>query len=364
MKVSEFVKKLGIRIDKDFDYDLDIIDKKVKFINENRDRAEYNGCEEIIREQNALIDLDYIKASEFIEGITLEEIEDFDIDESTKVLHAFPNFIESLPKDYDKKIEFLKNLKRDTQNTSLVILKKANNTPEKFKTLVCKKPSHLSALEEALKQARIDRDVMYKQGYMPDVSKKFIEFINARFFENNTNLMYIQNEKGEKIKRPGYGSYRGLVFINGNTIPVPNVNVAGASWKPFPSTQVESEMDSLLRMYNESSVHPVLDAIVFKTRFIRIHPFSDANGRTSRILLNYMLVRNKYPTITIAGKEKYVYLNAMQNAITDNNYTEIIKLVLILLNERCDKYISFMEEIREQNKKKLEYIIELEDEKE
>lgn len=321
----------GVRVDEEISFDE--IDKKVKFINENK-----KYCEETIRELNTLIDIDYIKSSEFIEGNTLNEINDFEIDDTSKSMRAYKPFIMDLPDGREQRLAFLKQQKYDTENASLVIMKKTDATSAlQYQTLVCEVPKHLSAVEHALSRARQDRNMFQYTGKIPNVDSKFIQEINAKFFEKTEH-------KGET----GYGSYRRVVFHDGKWI-VPDVDVGGAPWKPMPCQIVPDEMESLLNNYNNSSFHPIIKAIIFKVRFIKIHPFRDGNGRTSRILLNYMLVRYGYPTITITGKEKYAYFNAMQKAVTENNYTELIKLVMKHLNERCDKYIKVIEEQKSQS---------------
>ena len=34
--------------------------------------------------------------------------------------------------------------------------------------------------------------------------------------------------------------------------------------------------------------------------FVRIHPFPDGNGRTSRLIMNYQLLANGFPAVSIA----------------------------------------------------------------
>lgn len=48
--------------------------------------------------------------------------------------------------------------------------------------------------------------------------------------------------------------------------------------------------------------------------FLRIHPFDDGNGRTARLLANYVLLRNSLPPIVIKSVERDRYLSGLQNA--------------------------------------------------
>jgi len=320
----------GVKVDEEISFEE--IDEKVKYINDNK-----KYCEETIRELNTLIDIDYIKMSEFIEGNTLDELNDVDIDENTKVLRAFPLFVDDLPEDKEERKAYLKNLRYDSEKASLIIMKKGDVEKGKdFKLYSCEVPKHLSALETALSQARYDRNMFIRTGKMPPVSENLIKNINAKF-----------HEKTEHKNEPGYGTYRQVIYKDGKWI-IPNVEVSGAAWKPMPCEVVADEMESLVNFYNNFNVHPIIKAIIFKARLIKIHPFRDGNGRTSRILLNYMFVRYRYPTITITGKEKYAYFNGLQKAITENNYTELIKIITKHLNERCDKYIQVINEQKEQ----------------
>jgi Fic family protein len=47
-------------------------------------------------------------------------------------------------------------------------------------------------------------------------------------------------------------------------------------------------------------------------RFVRIHPFDDGNGRTARLLMNYILLKNNLPPVIIKNKKDY--LNALHRA--------------------------------------------------
>ena len=49
---------------------------------------------------------------------------------------------------------------------------------------------------------------------------------------------------------------------------------------------------------------------------LRIHPFDDGNGRTARLLSNYMLLRNDLLPIVIKAEERDRYIGGLQNADT------------------------------------------------
>jgi hypothetical protein len=48
--------------------------------------------------------------------------------------------------------------------------------------------------------------------------------------------------------------------------------------------------------------------------FVRINPFDDGNGRVSRLLMNYVLLKNKLPLVVVKSADKKNYLNALNRA--------------------------------------------------
>ena len=58
---------------------------------------------------------------------------------------------------------------------------------------------------------------------------------------------------------------------------------------------IKSDMEKLLyNYYNEwNNLDPYLREAKFNIEFLRIHPFEDGNGRTSRLLLNFNLMKQK-----------------------------------------------------------------------
>jgi len=57
---------------------------------------------------------------------------------------------------------------------------------------------------------------------------------------------------------------------------------------------------------------------LFHRAFEGIHPFVDYNGRTGRLLLNFILMRHDFPPIAIAYRRRAEYYAAVQAAIKGN----------------------------------------------
>jgi len=60
---------------------------------------------------------------------------------------------------------------------------------------------------------------------------------------------------------------------------------------------------------NPDELTPIELAAVFHHRFVTIHPFTEGNGRTARLLMNGILFQNGYPfitNITVRDRKKYL----------------------------------------------------------
>lgn len=96
------------------------------------------------------------------------------------------------------------------------------------------------------------------------------------------------------------------------------------------------EMRTLLRWYNmnKNKLHPLVLTTYFHIAFEAIHPFIDGNGRTGRLLLNFILHKNNYPMINIPNKKKLEYYRCLEEAQQKNNLRDFIKFLLQILNEK------------------------------
>ena len=61
-------------------------------------------------------------------------------------------------------------------------------------------------------------------------------------------------------------------------------------------------------------LHPALLAAEAHYRFANIHPFVDGNGRTTRLLMNLVLLRHGYPLTVIPVERRADYIGALDTA--------------------------------------------------
>jgi Fic family protein len=56
-------------------------------------------------------------------------------------------------------------------------------------------------------------------------------------------------------------------------------------------------------------------------RFVSIHPFADGNGRTSRLLMNYILAIFELPIFYVFKSSRIVYIQALEKARAADDIT-------------------------------------------
>ncbi|NXH99808.1 FICD transferase, partial [Pachycephala philippinensis] len=85
---------------------------------------------------------------------------------------------------------------------------------------------------------------------------------------------------------------------------------------PHPQ-DVEKQMEEFVQWMNSedaTSLHPVEFAALAHYKLVYIHPFVDGNGRTSRLLMNLILMQAGYPPITIRKEQRAEYYHVLEVA--------------------------------------------------
>lgn len=138
------------------------------------------------------------------------------------------------------------------------------------------------------------------------------------------------------IDRKNAGAFRSVpVMISGSRHTPPQPYLIEPLMEQFMASVKEKE---------ESGEHPVLTAAYLHDELVRIHPFVDGNGRTSRLLMNLHLMKNGYTPITLKGtaEAKLEYYTALERSHVDKHPQEFQKLVVEAERESLMNYLALL----------------------
>ena len=123
-----------------------------------------------------------------------------------------------------------------------------------------------------------------------------------------------------------------------------DVIIVGSKYTPPLPDKVPSLMQDfskwLVDRQKLKDLHVVEFAAMAHYKLVKIHPFIDGNGRTSRLLMNLILMKYGYPIAVIdCEKEaRMIYYNAIRQA--DEGNAEPFKVLIAkYVNETADKYV-------------------------
>ena len=87
--------------------------------------------------------------------------------------------------------------------------------------------------------------------------------------------------------------------------------------------RVPNLMASTQKALNESQ-HPLVVAAKWHGYFEYLHPFRDGNGRTGRLLSNFILLRANHPLLIIRLEDRAAYISALKQIRTDGTDEHLI----------------------------------------
>ncbi len=91
--------------------------------------------------------------------------------------------------------------------------------------------------------------------------------------------------------------------------------IVGSKLKTTSPYRVHSEMNNLAyEIENNKKFNPIELAAYAHHELVKIHPFIDGNGRTARLLMNLILMRNGYPPVVILNRERKKYFESLEKA--------------------------------------------------
>lgn len=129
------------------------------------------------------------------------------------------------------------------------------------------------------------------------------------------------------------GYYRRVpVFIQGAKHIPPN-------WRKVPGLM--KELETWLK---EAKDHPVVLAAKAHIRLARIHPFVDGNGRTCRLLVNYILMQNGFPPALYTSENRDQYMKALDD-VEGGDTEPFIRITAEATEWTLDRYLTIVNDL-------------------
>jgi Fic family protein len=79
-------------------------------------------------------------------------------------------------------------------------------------------------------------------------------------------------------------------------------------------------------------------------RLVAIHPFTDGNGRTARLLMNLMLLRGGYPPVAVRPEDRKTYLDTLEHASMREDLAPFQTFMHERLDATLGEYLSALQE--------------------
>ena len=194
---------------------------------------------------------------------------------------------------------------------------------------------HYIACESILENAHLNFE---KQGL-----KEMYEYLFSNEINENFDIYTLLDLHRKLFSKAPYPEAGGLIRNSEAHIDGAPINLATPSEIRIELKFLDNDLKEILAMQeeiktNKSYLFTYIDkCIILSSRLIKVHPFTDGNGRTIRAFLNKLFMDVELPPIYISSNENKTYKKAMQKAIgEENDFSSIIKFYYYKI---CDSII-------------------------
>ena len=140
------------------------------------------------------------------------------------------------------------------------------------------------------------------------------------------------------IDRENAGIYRKMPVL-----------ITGSQHIPPQPYLLQPLMEAYFEFYEEHKLqlHPVVLSAEMHERLVTIHPFIDGNGRTSRLLMNLILLQNGFPLAIIGGdyENRMAYYDALEKSQGAEGRSAFIEFIAQKVKDSLERYIGILRAI-------------------
>ncbi len=126
-----------------------------------------------------------------------------------------------------------------------------------------------------------------------------------------------------------------------------NVRISGSDHLPPEPHRIPDLMEDYFTFYEnqKEQLHPVILAAEMHERLVSIHPFIDGNGRTSRLVMNLVLLKNGYTMANLKGNisNRMDYYAALQAVQIDHESESFYRLITNVVLHSLQEHVTMVQ---------------------
>ena len=122
------------------------------------------------------------------------------------------------------------------------------------------------------------------------------------------------------------------------------VRITGAAHKPPAPGEMYFQIKDFFSTLpaKTEELNAIELAAYTHAEFVKIHPFEDGNGRTSRLIMNYQLMANGFLPVSIAKENRLAYFNTLEEYAVNSNLNPFAEMIAILEAEKLNEYLTLV----------------------
>lgn len=122
------------------------------------------------------------------------------------------------------------------------------------------------------------------------------------------------------------------------------VRITGAGHKPpVPSEMYRQIKNFFADLPCKTDWNAIEFAAWTHAEFVRIHPFTDGNGRTSRMIMNYQLMSQGFLPVSIAKENRLEYFEALEAYAVNGDLAPFADMIAALEEQRLKEYLRLVQ---------------------
>lgn len=122
-----------------------------------------------------------------------------------------------------------------------------------------------------------------------------------------------------------------------------DVYISGASHTPPSPNEMYHKIKNFFSDLEQKMFENVIELATWThAEFVRIHPFADGNGRTSRLIMNYQLMLHGFFPISIKKETRLEYFKALEEYAIHRDLHLFADMIAALEEEQLNRYLGMI----------------------